>query len=91
MNMTENLLIGVLGFVGSIGGTYIVNIINNSKQRAEFMNHLENSQIRQQADIDVLKKLEPTLNKLNDTLNCINTQVAVHDSEIKSLQNKVFI
>lgn len=87
--MSENLIIALIGLAGSIGTSLIIVLISNSKQRADFANQLENQQIKQQADIDVLKKLEPLLTKLNDTLNNINTQVAVHDSEIKHLKSKI--
>ena len=87
--MSENLIIALIGLIGSVGTTLIIVLISNSKQRADFANQLENQQIKQQADIDVLKKLEPLLTKLNDTLNNINTKVAVHEQRISVLEKNV--
>lgn len=87
--MSENLIIALIGLIGSIGTSLIIVLISNSKQRADFANQLENQQIKQQADIDVLKKLEPLLTKLNDTLNNINTKVAVHEQRISVLEKDV--
>lgn len=84
--MSENLIIALIGLIGSVGTSLIIVLISNSKQRADFANQLENQQIKQQADIDVLKKLEPLLTKLNDTLNNINTKVAVHEQRISVLE-----
>ena len=87
--MSENLIIALIGLIGSVVTSLIIVIISNSKQRAELANQLENQQIKQQADIDVLKKLEPLLTKLNDTLNNINTKVAVHEQRISVLEKDV--
>ena len=87
--MSENLVIALIGLIGSVGTSLIIVLISNSKQRADFANQLENQQIKQQADIDVLKKLEPLLTKLNDTLNNINTKVAVHEQRISVLEKDV--
>ena len=87
--MSENLIIALIGLIGSVGTSLIIVLISNSKQRADFANQLENQQIKQQADIDVLKKLEPLLTKLNDTLNNINTKVAVHEQRISVLEKDV--
>lgn len=84
--MSENLIIALIGIVGSIATSLIIMVISNSKNRAEFANKLENAQIKQQSDIEVLKELKPLLTNLNTTLNNINTQVAIHEVEIKALQ-----
>lgn len=84
--MSENLVIALIGVVGSIATSLIIMVISNSKNRAEFANKLENAQIKQQSDIEVLKELKPLLTNLNTTLNNINTQVAIHEVEIKALQ-----
>lgn len=84
--MSENLVIALIGIVGSIATSLIIMVISNSKNRAEFANKLENAQIKQQSDIEVLKELKPLLTNLNTTLNNINTQVAIHEVEIKALQ-----